>query len=83
MKKTQLKITIEQKQAWRISQSGNEDLPEGWQTEEPALLKDADNTETSPRRAQSQGWVLKVLSVLVRGVNYALRLIARIKNGNK
>ncbi len=79
MKKTRLEITIEQKQMWRISSADNADSSGAWQTDKPPLLKDTNNTKLSPREIKTQNRTLKILSALVRAVNYALSLLGRIK----
>ena len=79
MKKTRLEITVEQKQMWRISSADNTNSSGAWQTDKPSLVKDTDNTELSPQEIKTASRTLKVLSALVRTVNYALSLLDRIK----
>ncbi len=79
MKKTRLEITIEQKQMWRISSADNAESSGDWQTDKPARLKDTNNKDFSPREIQTRSRTLKILSALVRAVNYALSLLGRIK----
>ena len=83
MKKTRLKITIEQKQMWRISQADDEEFSVVWQTDKPALLKDALIDEVSPREIRTRKWSLKILSAFVRVINYTLHLLGKLKTVDK
>ena len=78
-KKTEIKLTIEQKQMWRISSADTTDFSAAWQTDKPALLKDADNAEISRYKVQNQSRKWKILTVFVRTVNYVFQLLGRVK----
>ena len=83
MKRIRLKITIEQKQMWRISQADDEEFFGVWQTDKPALLKDALINEVSPREIRTRKWSLKIFSAFVQVINYTLHFLGKLKTGDK
>jgi hypothetical protein len=81
IKKTQLKITIEQKQTWRVmSIDPPTDFSDDWQTDVSNALKPVERVEISPRRGWHQDWNLKVLFACARMIEFAFRFANRNKD---